>query len=111
MAAHDTAEAQVTTDHDEIRKWAEARGGKPAAVKATHHGRDAGVIRLMFPHAPNHNDDALEEISWDEFFRKFDDSKLALLHQETRADGGKSLFNKLVSRDDSGDAAHTRRSR
>jgi len=28
MAAHKTAEAQVTTDHDEIWKWAEARGGK-----------------------------------------------------------------------------------
>ena len=27
--------AQVTTDHDEIRKWAEARGGRPAAVRST----------------------------------------------------------------------------
>ena len=29
------ARAKVTTDHDEIRKWAEARGGHPAAVRST----------------------------------------------------------------------------
>jgi hypothetical protein len=29
------AQAKVTTDHDEIRKWAEARGGRPAAVRST----------------------------------------------------------------------------
>jgi hypothetical protein len=98
MAAHDSDEAQVTTDHDEIRKWAEARGGKPAAVKATHRGKDAGILRLMFPKVPRHNDEALEEISWDEFFEKFDKAGLALLYQDTRASGEESLFNKLIDR-------------
>jgi hypothetical protein len=45
MAAHKTAEAQVTTDHDEIRKWAEARGGKPAAVRTTLGRLSAGSTR------------------------------------------------------------------
>ena len=71
MPAHKTAEAQITTDHDQIRKWAEARGGKPAAIKATHRGKDPGIIRLIFPSAPNADDESIEEISWDEFFRKF----------------------------------------
>src|SRR5439155_984576 len=77
MPEHKTAEAQITTDHDEIRKWAESRGGKPAAVKATHRGKDPGIIRLIFPDAANADDESLEEISWAEYFRKFDEAGLA----------------------------------
>jgi hypothetical protein len=99
MATQHTAEAHITTDHDQIRKWAESRGGKPAAVKATHRGDDPGIIRLMFPGAPNANDDSLVEISWDEFFKKFDEAKLALLYEDKTADGQKSLFNKLIGRE------------
>jgi hypothetical protein len=85
--------AEVTTDHETIRKWAERHGGKPAAVKRTHRGGDVGIIRIMFPKAPHSEHDALEEISWDEFFRQFDESRLALLYEED------SLFSKLVGRD------------
>ena len=38
------AQAKVTTDHDEIRKWAEARGGRPAAVRRTHSKDNVGII-------------------------------------------------------------------
>lgn len=99
MASHQTAEAQITIDHGQIRKWAESRGGKPAAVKATHRGNDPGIIRLIFPDAPNADDDSLEEISWDEFFRKFDEAKLALLYQDKTSGGAKSLFSKLIGRE------------
>ena len=98
MAANRTT-AQITTDHDEIRKWAEARGGKPAAVKSTHRGDDPGIIRLIFPNAPNANEGSLEEISWDEFFEKFDEANLALLYQEKTAHGDDSFFNKLIGRE------------
>ena len=93
------AQAKVTTDHDEIRKWAEARGGRPAAVRKTHSKDNVGIIRIEFPDAPNANDEALEEISWEEFFEKFEDSKLALLYQEETAKGELSNFNKLVGRE------------
>jgi hypothetical protein len=93
------AQAKVTTNHDEIRKWAEARGGRPAAVHSTHSKQEPGIIRIEFPEAPNANDDALEEISWDEFFDKFDDANLALLYQEETAGGERSNFNKLVGRE------------
>ena len=99
MAAHNTTEARITTDHDQIRQWVEARGGKPAAVKATHRGDDPGIIRLIFPDAPNANDDSLEEISWEEFFEKFDDANLALVYQDNTAGGEKSFFNKLIGRE------------
>ncbi len=89
--------SKSTTDHDTIRQWAEARNGKPAKVKGTGSGDDAGILRIDFPGYSG--GDSLEEISWDEFFEKFDESELALVYQEKTEGGGKSNFNKLVSRD------------
>ena len=43
-------------------------------------------------------DESLQEISWEQFFEKFDDQGLALLYQEKTARGAKSNFNKLVKR-------------
>src|SRR5437868_1511494 len=76
MAEHKGAATKTTTDHETIRKWAEERGGHPAAVRSTHRGRDVGILRLIFPDAPNADDDNLEEIAWDEFFKKFDEAGL-----------------------------------
>lgn len=93
------AETKTTTDHGEIREWAEARGGRPAAVRSTHTKDNPGIIRIAFPGAPNAEDEALEEISWEEFFEKFDASKLALLYQEKTAGGQRSNFNKIIGRE------------
>ena len=89
------AEARTTTDHDEIRRWAEERGGVPAAVRETGDGGDPGILRINFTDEPGgDDDDRLEEVSWDEWFRGFDDNNLAFLYQ----DEGESRFNKLVAR-------------
>jgi len=88
--------AQMTTDHDQIRQWAEERGGKPACVKGTGGGGDEGIIRIDFPGYSG--GDSLQEIEWDEWFEKFDESNLALLYQDTTKGGEKSNFNKLVNR-------------
>ena len=85
--------AETTTDHNEIRKWAERHGGKPAAVDKTHRGDDVGIIRIMFPKAPHSEHQHLVEISWDEFFKEFDERDLALLYDP---DG---MFSKLIGRD------------
>ena len=85
--------AETTTDHDTIRKWADAHGGKPAAVDRTHSGDDVGIIRIMFPDAAQSEHDNLVEISWDEFFREFEERDLALLYDP---DG---RFSKIVGRD------------
>src|SRR5258708_38507439 len=90
------ADTKITTDHDEIRQWAEARGGRPAAVRATHRKDDPGIIRIEFPKAPNAKDEALEEITWEEFFEKFDEAGLALLYKEETASGRRSRFNKVI---------------
>ena len=98
MAQHSNHETQVTTDHAAILRWAEARGGKPAAVKATQRKDDPGILRIIFPQSRFADDDSLEEISWNEFFEKFDEADLALVYQEETARGERSLFNKLVAR-------------
>ena len=85
-------ETLKTRDHDTIRRWAEERGGKPVRVK------DTGVIELDFPGYSE--SDRFEEISWDEWFRVFDERGLALVHQEKTADGEQSNFNRLVQDDE-----------
>jgi hypothetical protein len=91
------AESHTTTDHDEIRRWCEERGGKPSEVTRTAGKRgQTGIIRIDFPGYSGES--SLNEISWDEFFEKFDQSKLAFLYQDTTADGQKSNFNKFVKR-------------
>ena len=85
--------AIATTDHEEIRSWAEAKGGKPAAVDRTHHDGDVGIIRIMFPDNAQSEHKSLVEITWEEFFREFEERELALLYEED------SLFSKIVGRD------------
>ena len=90
------AGSKTTTDHDEIRAWAEERGAHPACVRGTGGKGDIGMLRLDFPGYSGR--ESLEEIGWDEFFGKFDEQGLALLYQESTKRGQKSNFNKLISR-------------
>src|SRR5205085_1728217 len=39
------SKSTTTTDHDEIRRWVEEHGGKPASVRGTENGDGAGVLR------------------------------------------------------------------
>ncbi len=89
----------MTTDHEEIRRWAEERGGKPSCVEGTGGKGDIGMLRLEFPGKPNAKDSKLHEITWDEFFEKFDERGLAMVFQDKTSRGQKSNFNKLVSRE------------
>jgi hypothetical protein len=80
------ASAHPVTDHGEIRSWAEKHGGRPSKVET---GGEGGILRLDF----QEKDEDLTEISWDEFFAIFEDSKLALLLSPE----GESRFNKFIS--------------
>jgi hypothetical protein len=82
--------ATTTTDHDEIRRWVEERGGRPSHVADTASNGDEGILRIDF----GEPDEGLEEISWDDWFAAFDENELAFLYEPD----GESRFNKLVSR-------------
>ena len=88
-------ESKRTTDHETIRRWAEERGGQPAQVKRNDDSR-AAVLRFSFPDYPVAEDVELEPISWEEFFRKFDEKRLALLYRERTPEGELGKFNKFT---------------
>jgi hypothetical protein len=82
--------AQRTRDHETIKQWAEERGGHPAMVEGSE------ILRIDFDEPPANDDDKLRRVSWDEFFKIFDDRGLEFLYQERTADGKESRFNKFV---------------
>jgi hypothetical protein len=87
--------ATTTTDHDEIRNWVEKRGGYPAMVAATERNeRPGGMLRIDFDDPDGSRDVGLHRISWEEFFKVFDNNDLAFL----RVDNDDSRFNKYDER-------------
>ena len=93
----EASESKVTTNHDEIRRWVEERGGHPARVKDTERRGSPGLLRIDYPGYSGK--DTLEKISWDEFFEGFDKNNLAFLYQEETKDGSQSRFSKLIERE------------
>ncbi len=87
------SEAAATSSHEVIRKWVEARGGRPAHVRDTSDD-DGEVLRIDF----SPDDDSLEPIGWDRFFAIFEERKLAFLHQDLTETGEISRFNKFIYR-------------
>src|SRR4051812_42795572 len=123
------SEGPVTTDHEKIRKWVGKRGGHAATVKGREEGDEAGILRIDFDSklaqqsrlhqlADSHTrqggvigddgqvllalkDERLDWISWDEFFKKFDEAGLAFVYQDKTADGKTSRFQKFIRRSES----------
>ncbi len=90
--------SKVTTDHEEIRRWAAARNGTPVAIIHSKTDDDSdGPIRICFP--GDGSEHAWGEITWRDWFKQFDAAQLAFLYQELTAGGEKSNFNKVVSRE------------
>ena len=90
------SKTRSTTDLDEIRRWVEEHGGKPATVKGTGSDDDAGILRIDFPGGAG--SESLEHIDWDDWYEKFNENGLAFLYQEEKASGEDSTFFKLVKR-------------
>jgi hypothetical protein len=102
--ANQSAEAKTTTDHDEIRRWVEERGGHPARVKDTERKGNPGLLRIDYPGYSG--GESLEAISWDEFFIGFDENNLAFLYQDKLKDGSESRFSKLIDRSSAEETSH-----
>lgn len=83
----------VTTGHEVIQSWAERRDAAPATVSGTEHDGRAGVLTFDFP--LGNSGDRIRQISWDDWFRTFDERHLNFLYQEERGDGRQSNFFRL----------------
>ncbi|MGI0106982.1 hypothetical protein [Salinimicrobium sp. WS361] len=89
------SDSKTTKDHNTIKNWTEERDGKPAVVESTTNSSEGGgLLRINFP---GYAEDNLKNISWEEFFRIFDENNLQFLYQEETKDGGESKFFKFVS--------------
>ena len=75
-----------------IQHWAEQRKGVPATT--TQEGEEPRVLRFNFP---GYGGSSLREISWEEWFRPFDQRQLVFLYQEHKSDGSQSNFFRLDS--------------
>jgi hypothetical protein len=82
----------VTRDHEVIRTWAEERGAQPATVPGSEHDGHPGVLMFDFP---GYGGERLQHISWDDWFRAFDERNLRFLYQEHMRDGKQSNFFRL----------------
>ena len=98
--ATESSESKVTTNHDEIRRWVEERGGHPARVKDTESKNSPGLLRIDYPGFSGET--SLEAISWDEFFTWFDKKNLAFMYKDKTKEGKQSRFSKLIDRDSEG---------
>ena len=98
---------KVTTSHDQIRKWTESRGGHPATVKSATRDT-AGLLRIDFP--GYRGKESLKEISWDDFFNKFDKEELAFLYQDRTVGGKTSRFCKFIDREEASRGQRSRTS-
>lgn len=86
---------KTTTDHERIRTWVEERQGRPAVVESTWDGSN-GLLRIDF----GEEDESLTELSWDDFFRIFDESGISFLYQEETTTGDTSRFFKFVEKEE-----------
>jgi hypothetical protein len=84
------------TDHETIRRWAEARGARPARVRRGDAPAGLATSDICLDIPGTMPDGMVEPISWHEWFRRFDEHGLALLIES--ANRQPSTFNLLITR-------------
>lgn len=84
----------ATRSLEVIRRWAEARGARPATTPGGDVERPR-VLRFDFPDF----DKGLQELSWEAWGRTFDERRLVFVFQENKRDGKQSNFFILDSPD------------
>jgi hypothetical protein len=95
MHMRTTHEVRRTTDHEEIQRWIEERGGQPAIIESTWDGESA-ILEVDF----GESEETLMDISWEEFFRIFDESDQEFLYREEEGGDGEGRFFQFVSQED-----------
>ncbi|HYC71958.1 MAG TPA: hypothetical protein VEB66_12170 [Opitutaceae bacterium] len=85
-----------TIDHRRIRRWAEDRKGRPVAVK--YAGTDPAAT-LRFEFGDRRVDPDVDELTWTDFFERFEDLRLAFVHDRDGPNGARGSFHKFAPRD------------
>ncbi|SFV37630.1 hypothetical protein SAMN05216456_3021 [Devosia crocina] len=97
---------KVLTDRQEIREWAEARGGNPVLMETPEGTGTRTVLQLTFGQYELNADgnegpdriDGFQLVSWDEWFAALDEAGLAIDVSDDPAGGNEAEFT-FVPRD------------
>lgn len=94
---------KTTTSHTVIRGWVESHGGKPALIVDPNQLDRKVGLRIDFP---GRGDEALlsrahhnQDVSWDEFFKHFEDQTLAFEYLEDLGDTDLSDAYRFLKRE------------
>jgi hypothetical protein len=90
-------QTRSTRDREEIRRWAEQRGGKPSHVKRIGEGEEISILRIDFPGYTG--EETLEPISWEDWFDKFENQDLVLIYQEEPAGGEHKIVSAATAQE------------
>ena len=71
-----------TTDHDQIRQWAQRHSAQPAQVKPFTFDSEPAILHFIFGDAGK-NAEQLKLISWDAFFMQFALMGLSMVFDES----------------------------
>ena len=72
-----------------------AAGTRRVAATVDSRGKGGGLLRIDYDEPGGNDDDRLHRITWDEFFRIFDENDIAFLH-DPESD---SRFSKFVAKE------------
>ena len=86
---------RTTDDREEIKSWIEDRNGIPGMERGTGENGIYTVLGIKFSWNKN---DILKEISWKEFFDKFEKYNLVFGFQEKTIRGTRSRYYKIHNR-------------
>jgi hypothetical protein len=92
--------AKILTSRDDIRQWAEARGGNPMLMETPDGTGSRTLLQLTFgQHAINTDGNegpdrvgGFQLVSWDDWFAALDEGKLALRVSDDLAGGNEAEF-------------------
>lgn len=94
---------KVTTNHEEIKSWITTHDGKPDLIQTPGVGNSEEGLRIDFPGKEDeeyfNENTKSEDISWNEFFKRFEEWNLAFMYEEKTR--GKNLSNayRFIKRD------------
>ena len=82
-----------TTNHDEIRIWAETHNAVPTEILPNELDHEPTTLRIMLPQMAADRKD-IRVITWEEFFSKFDLLGLSFVY-----DSDSSGYNEILQID------------
>jgi hypothetical protein len=100
------ADTIMLTDHEAIRDWAAARMGFPAMVDVSPAGGMQPMVRLVFDQRAYQDQDRAERaantggfelVEWSEWFKVFDEQRLALVVPKD-VPGRRDSYHEIIRR-------------